>query len=224
MKKLLVVAVAVTMVLMAASAFAAISGSPHDLSLSTGASNTVHDTAGTLSSCGFCHTPHNAATVSGAPLWNRSLNGDGVYTLYASSMSTTLTTAISTHKLGANSKTCLSCHDGTIGVGNVLNGSATVGVSADSDASGKLTKASVVVGPDLTNDHPVGFTVDLVGSQAGIPDFATMKTAGAKFYNEAGGTGDMECATCHDPHDNATNGKFLRLSLGSICSDCHANK
>ncbi|MDH4162081.1 MAG: cytochrome c3 family protein [Nitrospirota bacterium] len=215
MKKLLVVAVAVSMVLMATSAFALIAGSKHDLSLTTGGSNSVHADNTTLSSCQFCHTPHNGVAVAGAPLWNRTLPNT-TYTFYATAAAST--TAFD-GGLGPNSLTCLSCHDGTVSVGDVLVGTDGVfTANANVNADGTLGATQYNLGTDLTNDHPVGFVVDDQSGKAGLTNIAAMQTAGAKFY-----TGRMECATCHDPHQT-TYGKFLRWSGGSMCSDCHALK
>src|SRR5512140_2625822 len=64
--------------------------------------------------CVFCHTPHNAAPLS--PLWNKDLEPQ-VYTVYASS---TLKAGPLPQPSGPT-KLCLSCHDGTIALGAVIN-------------------------------------------------------------------------------------------------------
>ena len=81
MKRILVAA-AITLV--ASSAFAAISGSKHDLS--SGGSNTYKGGSDQL--CIYCHTPHNAQG-NGALLWNRT-NGAVAVTVYNKSVSSTL--------------------------------------------------------------------------------------------------------------------------------------
>ena len=68
--------------------------------------------------CVFCHTPHNATPFS--PLWNKELK-PMVYTLYESS---TLS-AVPTQPSGP-SRLCLSCHDGTIALGDIVNPPAGV--------------------------------------------------------------------------------------------------
>lgn len=213
MKKFLVVAVAVSMVLMAASAFAAIVNSKHDLSNSSTAS--VKASNSTLSACQFCHTPHNGAIVGGAPLWNRALGTTSGYQIYTTG---TFTLAVS---LGANSLTCLSCHDGTVSLGNVLVGTAATFAALTNrvTAGGLLDAANKAnLTTDLRNDHPIGFAVDV--TRGGLDSIANMQGHGAKFY---GATNTMECATCHDPH-NTTNVKFLRMAIGTMCTDCHVNK
>ncbi len=67
--------------------------------------------------CVYCHTPHGGNTQIQAPLWNRTINNSGTYTIY--DKPTTLSRPIG--QPGPNSLTCLSCHDGTITIDSVLN-------------------------------------------------------------------------------------------------------
>ena len=68
--------------------------------------------------CVYCHTPHGANTKVAAPLWNRTANNT-VYTTYDQGLSQTFTGSVSNP--GVNSITCLSCHDGTLGVDSIVN-------------------------------------------------------------------------------------------------------
>ena len=63
--------------------------------------------------CIFCHTPHDSRPES--PLWNRQDPGV-TYVLYNSS-----TVQAMTGQPDGSSVLCLSCHDGTIALGNVLS-------------------------------------------------------------------------------------------------------
>lgn len=67
--------------------------------------------------CIYCHTPHGANKQIKAPLWNRTFNNSGSYTIY--DKPTTLMRPIG--QPGPNSLTCLSCHDGTIAIDSILN-------------------------------------------------------------------------------------------------------
>jgi len=67
--------------------------------------------------CIYCHTPHGANKQISAPLWNRTVNNSGSYTIY--DKPTTLMRPIG--QPGPNSLTCLSCHDGTIAIDSILN-------------------------------------------------------------------------------------------------------
>lgn len=84
--------------------------------------------------CVYCHTPHAANTTTAAPLWNRTINAN-TYTTYDQGGSTTFTGTIS--QPGANSRTCLSCHDGTVAIDSIINmpGSAANSYSAASETT-----------------------------------------------------------------------------------------
>src|SRR3990172_564811 len=68
--------------------------------------------------CIFCHTPHHSSPQ--APLWNRQLPSGQSYQLYGSS---TLNSYPQDPQLrsGNMSLLCLSCHDGTIAIGDFVN-------------------------------------------------------------------------------------------------------
>ncbi len=221
MKKALILAVA--LVLVAASvSFAVISGSKHDLT------NTNYFSGATLSACQYCHTPHlrNNPAVTGAPLWNRSLPAANSYTVYGGGQ-TLGGTAVGNP--GVNSRTCLSCHDGTIALGSVLVGNGgTINEATgrpDFIVNGYLVNVATetgtypYLGTDLSNEHPVGFT--FVAGRAGVPSMPSW----AKLYNDtaSGRSNSFECASCHDPHET-TNQPFLRTTKTTICTDCHSQK
>jgi hypothetical protein len=63
--------------------------------------------------CVFCHTPHSARVD--APLWNRS-SASSNYVPYTSPSLQALP-----QQPNSFSKLCLSCHDGSIAIGSVLN-------------------------------------------------------------------------------------------------------
>ncbi|MCK5878795.1 MAG: hypothetical protein KAH24_03385, partial [Holophagae bacterium] len=172
----------------------------HNLSVSgPGAVKTTETTA----ICVFCHTPHSAAPL--APLWNKDV-GPMAYSTYSSS-----TLISSPGQPDGASKLCLSCHDGTIAVGNIRNPDVTFTVA---NTSGGLLTGSSALGSDLSNDHPVSFvpqsSSELVTPGAGDP----------VQYDTA--SGKLQCTSCHDPHDDL-NGSFLvKSNIGSaVCKTCH---
>jgi hypothetical protein len=180
--------------------------------------------------CVFCHTPHHAESTPGAPLWNRGLSS-ATYTPYASS-SIEASAAEMAAAPGGTSKLCLSCHDGTLAIGNVnvLNAQSNASISMGGTGAGSVmppgagagTGFTRNLGVDLTNDHPISFTFDATLAAADgelrVPDGTTVGTRAAgvqprpKLPLEAG---QMQCATCHDPHLRETDplklpAKFLR--------------
>jgi predicted CXXCH cytochrome family protein len=166
--------------------------------------------------CVFCHVPHQASVL--APLWNRR-NPDAApsYTPYASS-----TAKGTMGQPNGSSLLCLSCHDGTIALGELLSRGATnvsmtgTGISA----TGVLTGGTGLIGRDLSDDHPVSFayTAALAAGSGGELVSPTVLTGKVKLD----ASGQMQCSSCHDAHDN-TNGKFLVMSntASALCISCH---
>ena len=99
--------------------------------------------------CKFCHTPHNTNPI--APLWNRNSAGT-TYTLYNSS-----TKKAVMGQPDGSSILCLSCHDGTIALGQIVNPNSTI-----SFASGitNMPSGKTNLTTDLSDDHPISFTYD----------------------------------------------------------------
>lgn len=182
--------------MVAAASWAGISGTPHDLSGRNWGTNQI---------CIFCHAPHNSATVQIVPLWNHGTTA-ATFTLYTSS---TLN-AVPGQPAGA-SKACLSCHDGTVAIDTYGTRTGT-----------NMMSGSALLGTNLSNDHPVSFTYNaaLATSDGGLvtPASASQVVAGIPLYASS-----LECASCHNVHDNA-NGDFLRVSnaASALCLKCHS--
>jgi predicted CXXCH cytochrome family protein len=154
--------------------------------------------------CVFCHTPHNAAPRT--PLWNKNLNAVN-YTLYSSS--TML--AVQSQPTGP-SRLCLSCHDGTLALGEVIRPSEGISMTV----SGGIPSGNAsYLGVSLAGDHPVSFPYF---NSLPNPELSPVLPPGLLFY----GNGTMHCTTCHDPHDN-TNKKFLAVDNvnSGLCTRCH---
>jgi hypothetical protein len=181
--------------------------------------------------CVFCHTPHAAeSTTPGAQLWNRKLSGQ-TYTPYSSSSMEADPTELAAAP-GGSSKLCLSCHDGTMAIDkvNVLNGApnATIAISGLTSPvkmpSGSSTSGFTRdLGTDLRADHPISFTYNstIAGYDGELrgPDGTVVgtRTQGGTPPKMPLESGQMQCATCHDPHlrDKTTgngNAKFLRMN------------
>jgi predicted CXXCH cytochrome family protein len=171
--------------------------------------------------CVFCHTPHNANP--GAPLWNRSLSG-ATYTPYASgSLQATV------GQPNGYSRLCLSCHDGTIGIGSVNNlgaQSATINMQG-AGPGGVMPPGNTLIGTNLTNDHPVSFLFnDSLTTADGELVSPSVLTGPIRLYEGAspGVRDSVQCTTCHDPHLTLTP-KFLKKPLtgrtDNLCLTCH---
>ena len=139
-----------------------VKGSKHDLSTTGPGPYKSADLAsgGTSEICVFCHTPHGGNTD--APLWNRT--NVGSITPYTSDVMSALSSTFAGDSvLGAGLKhvktrICLSCHDGTIAMGNVVN--LPYGLTADipilNTVGGLMPQAAAgFIGTNLSDDHPV---------------------------------------------------------------------
>jgi predicted CXXCH cytochrome family protein len=196
------VAIATLGVGMNASAQAGISGSAHDFS------GAAWNTGGKI--CLPCHTTHSGSSAL-APLWNHAETAVATYTLYTS---TTLEATMG--QPGNESKACLSCHDGTVALDSF--GGAT---------GSTLMTGTALVGQDLSNDHPVSFayTTAIATSDGSLHNPAVQTTSlGDTIQNDLLFGDNLECASCHDVHNEVDNGAgLLRIdNAGSaLCLTCH---
>lgn len=206
--------------------------------------------------CIYCHTPHGgkkAIADDTAPLWNRAYT-PGTFQVYASYTLDTTPSATPT----SVSKACLSCHDGTLGLNQLINNAGPG--SGTNPANGTDTKVGgtgftndmALIGTDLRDDHPVSIvyadaksygTGAAIGTDSHAAGFRAATTAGTRpivvnsgitlpLYGADTATGKVECASCHDPHEersktDATDPTksvyFLRaVNTGSaLCLTCH---
>lgn len=185
----------------------------HDLS-PTGASPVKGNLA---NACTYCHAPHSGQDLK---LWNQKLSTTP-YTPYSSTTYNQTKQAKRLAPLGTDSAMCLSCHDGTVAVGETTAYGST-GVVGNPDQHDFFTENTTNA---LQRSHP--FSLDLPLQDA--PDLvASLKSQGTvkqpsaiKLIN-----GNIECTTCHNAHvqgiDHAVQ-KFLvqDSSSGQMCLACH---
>jgi len=134
-------------------------------------------TTGESGVCVFCHTPHASTMIDTAPLWNRSA-GNATYTRYtSSSLDANNILEGFTNQPAGSSLLCLSCHDGTLALGNVNvnNAVANPTLALNNTNGGRMPTGSAgpagltglpdalsgftrLIGTDLTNDHPISVT------------------------------------------------------------------
>jgi len=164
-------------------------------------------------SCFYCHAPHSGL-ASGRALWNQTQT-KATYQLYNS---TTYHQKGQQPVLGSDSNLCLSCHDGTVAVGNTI-------VSGQITMKGSMNSQDVL-GTNLQSSHPFSLqlpikdTIDLVGSLAAQGKTAD-PTGAVKLIN-----GNIECTSCHNAHVQAidkVSQEFLvrDSSKAQMCLACH---
>lgn len=207
-----------------------------------------NQTDATAEICVFCHTPHGGDTSAPVPLWNKRLGvnglpaGGGSYTTYATLQTPSLDGTVAA--VGSVSMACLSCHDGTQAMDNVINAPGSGGVVADGggnggrawawtgatvdQATGRLSSGPALIGTDLSNDHPIGIQYCGGGlSGSGTTVSGTCKDSDFKmpetqvingnqiFWVDTGGTGKQR--TDLPLYQRATG------NLGPMveCASCH---
>ena len=178
----------------------------------------AHDFSGTGWSggeiCIACHTPHNGTVVQNAPLWNHALTtgGAGGFDLYVGvAMAATPGDPVVE---GGVSLLCLSCHDGTVALDSY--GTAT---------GNTFIGAGGLVGTDLTDDHPI--SIDFNNAlQPDMPDPTATNsgvTGGTTVAADMLFAGKVECASCHNVHDESGQDQLLIRSnaASGMCQVCH---
>lgn len=159
--------------------------------------------------CLFCHTPHRA--IDQGPLWNHAMSRVAHYTPYSSSSAR----AAFGQPTGA-SKLCLSCHDGTVAIGEVNSRPAPIamqgGVTTMPGGDSNLQT-------DLSDDHPFSFAFDS-GLAAANGELRSPEDLTGRVRLDR--DGQLQCTSCHDPHDNQF-GKFLVMDnhASTLCTSCH---
>lgn len=192
--------------LVASSTFAgSIANTRHNLgSLGTGPNTAA--AADTAEICIFCHTPHGGDTGAPVPLWNKTLT-TATFTTYDQLGTSTLDAAVG--DVGSVSLACLTCHDGSQAIDNIINAPGSGGYDANGGTAGTrawtwTTDGTLLngvftdsvdqgganiweIGTDLTNDHPVSMQYAGGGYSAANP-------TGNHFANTIGPTRDQDFA------------------------------
>src|SRR5574337_590173 len=243
----------ITLAATAASALQVLN-SKHDLSSGSTASVKSSTAAGgTDQICVFCHTPHNAK--SDAPLWNKT-SSTAVYLLYNKAFSDVLANLgggsypdsedpSNSASLGyaqhAKTRICLSCHDGTIALGSLVNLPAPLVSNVTMQgpnltADYRLTSGSAsYLGTDLTDDHPVAIQYQSGALAGKDPELILPVTGNVRLYGldaqgravsnatTNGSNGSyVECTSCHNAHDNQYGSFLVGANDGSkLCFNCH---
>jgi hypothetical protein len=146
-----------------------IANTPHDFTAGAtngdAATKFVPGTGGVaaIGVCTYCHTPHKAQST--ALLWNHTLSASNFS--WSDAKSTTAGTALPSN-LNASYKgpsvKCLSCHDGTVAIGDVAwflegsrRGANALNPTKTSDPGiGNESEFLIANGTDLKGNHPIG--------------------------------------------------------------------
>lgn len=205
----------------------------------SGMYGTRHDFSGTgflvpfsgiaVGLCTICHTPHSALTTQ--LLWNQKLT-TATFTWGDVTQTTGGTTLPSSARLGPSTK-CLSCHDGTVSVGDTAVYMGSVGGVSDTYPTGtvvsRMGRGGFGIGyrGNMSGNHPIAVPYPLntaggsyngiaTGNTVNLNEFVANPDApahGIKLYSDDGsgkvnagtlaGKTGIECTSCHDPHNKA---------------------
>lgn len=175
--------------------------------------------------CQGCHASHNGSLANGGTspttgqilLWARNFptptNTFGVYdsateknkAVEIGGSSLTTSTDVRMYSL-----LCLSCHDGVTSTFSPAMKTINMVGSKATFATGAYDSYG------LQNDHPVNMPYDPTKNTS-LQAVATV-TANLPLF---GTTNTLQCATCHEPHNN-TNTNYLRqANNATLCTSCH---
>lgn len=153
----------------------------------------------TDSGCVGCHSPHNANTDAGPPLWGPA-DTNSTFVMYTSPTYDANDAHADAQPTGS-SRLCLSCHDG-----------------ADAGAPD--------LGTDLNNSHPISFLYDpalkVLDPSLNDPS-TTLSTLGEHIDDDLLESGKMQCTSCHEIHLGGVGDYSLTIddTGGVLCKICH---
>ena len=173
--------------------------------------------------CKFCHIPHNA--IERAPLWGHALSN----AVYATpKMRRNEGVQVPAPQPDGSSRLCLSCHDGTVALGDIGGQSRAISMANTQRLRPGHTG---YLGTDLSGSHPISFVVS-DADHGGLDSDTDM---GLKSLGAVGADGDvkldrsgkMQCTTCHDPHSDRYYQKdrvprfWVKPTVEEVCLTCH---
>ncbi len=161
--------------------------------------------------CNYCHAPHSGLNRG---LWNQTLSSE-TYTYYTS---LTESNKGKQPTLGYSSSQCLSCHDGSVAVGNTV-------VSGQITMNGTMAAADKL-GTNLQTSHPFSLVLPLVNNIDMADVLTSAHTTADPTHAVKLIGGNVECVSCHNPHVQAkdmVSQNFLvkDSSNGALCLACH---
>lgn len=188
--------------------------------------------------CVYCHTPHGAATNVALPLWNRTTKAT-TYTTYDKLNTSSLTQTVS--QPGANSLSCLSCHDGQTAVDSIINMPGSGRYKAGQDTvTDPAFLTSWTGDPDIEHQglnnvgclscHAPGTTPAATNFQVFVvgTDLTNDHPVGIDFPASGNGTdfntpgGTKGNARFFDSGDGRMDGGDVRLYDSKVeCASCH---
>lgn len=171
--------------------------------------------------CRFCHVPHNA--VVSEPLWGHALSEMQQYEVPKLRRRAGLESA---PQPDGSSRLCLSCHDGTVALGQIGGSHGAIGMAG---AGRLLPGHRGFLGSDLSGSHPVSIFIPELGETDPHSDMTVRSRAVIESDRDVrlDARGKMQCTTCHDPHSDRYHREgevprfFVKSSVDEVCLTCH---
>jgi predicted CXXCH cytochrome family protein len=169
---------------------------------------------GQMDACLYCHAPHSGVQTPNAALWSQTLSAQ-TYTDYSS---TTMHNTTQQTALGGSSSLCLSCHDGTVAIGQTQP-------YGQQSMTGSMN-TSDLFGATLQGSHPFSLKLPMVDSPDLVPALTATHTTADPSKAVTLVNNNVECTSCHSPHvqaiDKVSQNFLVRDgSSGQLCLACH---
>ncbi len=204
---------------LAAQSVGNVAGTVHNLSVSgPGEIRALSETE----ICKFCHIPHNA--VVPRPLWGHALSEVDRYEV--GDIHSGSGTMLRAPQPDGSSRLCLSCHDGTVALGEIASG-----VVAMAGRQHLVPGQRGFLGTNLDGSHPISFvypdrdpTQFDTSIDMGVKPLVAVQDDAAVQLDDQG---KMQCTTCHDPHADryyragVVPRFWVKPTVAEVCLTCH---
>lgn len=172
--------------------------------------------------CKFCHVPHTAVVPE--PLWGHRLSETAAYAV--PNVSDGGKTARPAPQPDGASRLCLSCHDGTVALGDMGRHGKVTMTGAQRLSAGRPG----FLGTDLSGSHPI--SIPMPSTDPGVEDARDVglrpaSALAAEHEVRLDRNGKIQCTTCHDPHSdrNYVPGRvprfWVKSTVDDVCLACH---
>jgi len=216
-------------------------GTDHDFTKANNATTSLGGNANVkqVGLCTFCHTPHKASST--LLLWNHTLSKNSFSWDVSATTAGTALPGFNGASYNNPSAKCLSCHDGSVAIGDVgwfsqsantasgTNGTSNTGVPLNaykvgsaSVLTGAANKDTKIVGAggDLTGTHPVSIPYPL-NAQANVYNGSTTGARLATNDWVLDPTTSSNIRLYTDLGGGTIVGKVTPGKTGIECSSCH---
>jgi hypothetical protein len=171
--------------------------------------------------CKFCHVPHSAVVPE--PLWGHRLSDAAAYAVPDVRGGKAIRPA---PQPDGSSRLCLSCHDGTVALGDMGRKGNVPMQGAQRLSPGRKG----FIGTDLSGSHPISIAMpetDPGAEDGGDMGLRPLQALATDHDVRLDKEGRIQCTTCHDPHSdrNYVPGRvphfWVKSTVEDVCLACH---